>query len=306
MRVSSSAGYLNLPDSVFEIDTLASGERKTVTFEYSAEKTDVRYGLYTLDFIFDIKGRKCTAYAQSYINPMVETFESGDFSFVKWDKASDWVIDNSRAHQGVYSAASADISDNAKSTLSIEIDVPMDDRVGFYLMTSTEMINEKMGDFLEFYIDANRVGRWAGIDADWRYAEFPVEAGHHVLAWRYAKDASEYKGADKVWLDDIRLPIGSNVANEKTVQAEPALMQVVRAEAGLLEVRFQNTLSLSGNLYVVNAMGQRVKALASGLRVDAGTGTLSFPLEGLASGVYILVFENGAGIRHAAKFVMPM
>lgn len=304
MRISSTAEYLNLPDSVFEIGTLANGESKPFTFEYSAGNTGLRYGIYTLDFIFDINGRRCTAQVQSYINPMVETFESGDFSFVKWDTASDWVIDNSRAHQGVYSAASADISDNAKSTLSIEIDVPMDDRVGFYLMTSSEMINEKMGDFLEFYIDENRVGRWAGIDDDWRYAEFPVEAGHHTLAWIYKKDASEYKGADKVWLDDIRLPIGSNVANEKPVSAKPALMQVIRADAGVLEVCFQNTLPISGNLYVFNAMGQRVKTLATGLRVEAGAETLSFPLESLTSGVYILVFESGAGIRHAAKFVM--
>ncbi len=304
MRVSSQATYLNFPDKVFELDTLASGESGTVTFEYSAGTTEVHYEVYSLDFVFDINGRKCTAQVQSYINPMVETFESGDFSFVKWNKDSDWVIDTSRAHQGVYSAASADISDNAKSTLSIELDVPMDDRVGFYLMTSTEMINEKMGDFLEFYIDENRMGRWAGVDADWRYAEFPLEAGHHVLAWIYAKDASEYRGSDKVWIDDIRLPIGINAANRKPTSAEPAQMQIIRAEAGVLEVRFQNSLPLSGNLYVVNTMGQRVKTLASGLQVDAGKGTLSFPLEGLASGVYILVFENGAGTRFAAKFVI--
>lgn len=307
MQVSSQAEYLNLPDSVFEIGFLASGDKTTLTFEYSANKVDAHYGIYTLDFIFDIKGRRCTAQAQSYINPMVETFESGDFSFVKWDKSSDWVIDRSRAHQGVYSAASADIADNGTSSLLFEMDVPMDDKVGFYLMTSSEMINENLGDFLNFYIDGERVGRWAGVDEDWRYAEFPLDAGHHVLAWRYTKDASEYKGADKVWLDDIRLPIGSNVANEKTVvAAEPALMQVVRADGGVLEVRFQNTLPLSGNLYVVNAMGQRVRVLASGLRVDAGTGTLSFPLEGLASGVYILVFESGTGVCFVAKFLITM
>lgn len=306
MQVSTTARYLNLPDSVFEIGTMESGERKTLTFEYSAGQTDVYYGVYDLNFIFDIHGRKCIAQVQSYINPMVETFESGDFSFVKWDQASDWVIDRNRAHQGVYSAASADITDKDISTLSIGVDVPMDDKVGFYLMTSTEMINEKMGDFLNFFIDESCVGRWAGIDTAWRYAEFPLVAGHHVLAWKYIKDASEYKGADKVWLDDIRLPIGSNVANEKPAPAEPALMQVVRADGGVLEVRFQNTLPLSGNLYVVNAMGQRVKALASGLCVDAGKGTLSFPLEGLASGVYILVFENGAGTRFAAKFAVVM
>lgn len=307
MQVTSQAAYLNLPDEVFEIGTLKSGENKTVTFEYSAKgEVEGHYGIYTLDFVFDIKGRKIIDHVQSYINPLVETFESGDFSFVKWNENSDWVIDNSRAHQGVYSAASADIADNGTSTLSIELDVLMDDRVGFYLMTSTEMIRDIMGDFLIFEIDGKRAGRWAGVDTAWRYAEFPLEAGHRVLTWKYAKDASESKGADKVWLDDIRLPIGSNVANEKPAPAEPTLMQVVRADGGVLEVRFQNTLPLSGNLYVVNAMGQRVKALASGLRVDAGTGTLSFPLEGLASGVYILVFESGTGVRFVAKFLITM
>ncbi|MCM1531165.1 MAG: C25 family cysteine peptidase [Bacteroides sp.] len=306
VRVSSQARYLKLPDSVFEIGTLAGMEQKTFTFGYGATDENVHYALYTLNFDFDTKGRKCTDQVVSYISPVVETFESGDFSFVDWDEASDWTIGQDNAHQGKYSAASAPVADNGKSTLSIKVDVPIDDVVGFYFRTSSEKLNNTLGDFLCFYIDGVRQGSWGGIDSVWRYAEFPVVAGERTLAWTYAKDASESKGEDKVWIDDVRLPIGSHtpVANERKTPVESlALMQVTGAVSDVLNVRFDSREPLSGSLYVVNAMGQRVRALASGMRVDAGTETLSFPVAGLASGVYVLVFETASGSRYAVKFV---
>lgn len=311
MQVSSQASYLKFPDKVFDLGGLAGNESKTVVFEYSAADAGMHHVLYDIDFIFDIKGRKCTAQVQSYIEPIVETFETGDFSFVDWDTASDWEVDRSKAHRGVYSAASARIADREQSSLSIGVDVAIDDRVGFYLMTSSEMIKEAMGDFLDFYIDGERVGRWGGIDTAWRYAEYPVAAGKHTLTWTYIKDASESKGEDRVWLDDIRLPIGTrilgNVANEGSVQMQArSLMQVVRSAFGELEVRFHRDVPVSGNLYVVDAMGRRVSTLASGLRLDAGDSILSFPLADLPQGVYILVFEDGVGNRCTTKFVLAV
>ena len=307
MQVSSQASYLILPDEVFELGTMAGGESKTITFEYSAADADIHYEIYTLDFNFDINGRQCTDQVQSYIDAVIETFERGDFSFVDWSKESDWLIAQDRVHQGLYSACSAPIEDNGTSTLCIEVEVPINDKVGFYLFTSSEIVRS-MGDFLNFYVDRTLMERWAGIDTAWRYAEFPIEAGTHTLTWSYTKDASEFKGEDKVWIDDIRLPIGTRVkaANESGLPLRQNIMQVVNVSAGMLELRFETSRPLTGNLYVLNALGQRVKTLSSGLRVDAGSGTLSFSVAGLPAGVYILVFENASGVLHTVKFVLTV
>ncbi len=311
VRVSSPAGYLTFPDTEFDLGTMISKERKTITFEYSAAaEPGAYYDIYEVDFVFDSKGRRMTDKVHSYISPVVETFESGDLSFVDWDKNTSWVIDNSRAHQGVYSVASATIGDNETSILQIEVDVPMENRVGFFYYTSSESVSGALGDFLVFYIDGVRKNRWAGVATEWKYAEFSLSEGVHVLTWSYAKDGSASSGEDKVWLDDIRLPIGTHapivVANEiRGVQnGEVSLMQVLRAAAGTLEVRFDTQESLSGSLYVVNAMGQRIKTLFADGQVDSGTGTLSFNVAGLPSGVYVLVFETATGSRQTAKFVI--
>ncbi|MDE6492996.1 MAG: hypothetical protein K2L50_00240 [Bacteroidales bacterium] len=311
LRISSPAPYLYFPDTVFDLGTIINNERKTVAFMYSAaSEPGEYYSIYSIDFEFESKGRSMKDKVRSYITPVVETFESGDFSFVDWDKNSDWVIDKSRVHQGAYSVASATIGDNQTSTLQIEVDVPMDDKVGFYYFTSSESLNSSLGDFLVFYIDGVRMNRWAGEAKEWKYAEFSLTEGVHTLTWTYTKDGSEAKGEDKVWLDDIRLPIGSHapigVANEtECVQdGNTSVMQVLRSAAGTLEVRFTAAESLSGNLYVINAMGQRVKVLASDLRLDAGTQTASFGISGWPAGVYVLVLETSRGNREAAKFVI--
>lgn len=311
LRITSPATYLNMPDTVFDLGTMISKERKTIYFEYSAKaEPGVYYAVYDIVFEFESKGRRMTDKVQSYIAPVVETFESGDFSFVDWNRSTDWTLDNSRAHQGVYSVASATIDHNQTSTLQIEVDVPMEDKVGFHYYTSSESVNNTLGDFLVFYIDGVRKGRWAGVSTEWKYAEFTVQEGVHTLTWTYEKDASETKGEDKVWLDDIRLPIGTHapvgVANEKeTLQGgNTPLMQVIRTSAGMMEVRFNAVEPLSGNLYVVNAMGQKIKTLASDWHVDAGTGTASFGVAGLPAGVYVLVFDAARSGRQTAKFVI--
>lgn len=306
VRVVSDSKFLDMPDSDVDLGDLESGQSREFTFSYSAQDAGVYYAPYWLEFGFNSKGRLQKDSVMSYIEPVTETFESGDFSFVDWDKASDWVIDATEFHNGKFSAASGAVGDGDTSTLKIEVDVTIDDRVGFYYKTSSEVLNGVLGDFLNFCIDGVRQDRWAGVSSEWSYVEYPVSSGVHTLEWRYVKDASDQAGQDKVWIDDVRLPIGSHapvgVANERRNRTDAGILRV-HAGNGRIDVEYNTEKTCHGSLYIVNVQGQRVKTLANDLHLQ-GRGVESFSLNGLASGMYILVFEEAKGIGQSVKFIV--
>lgn len=305
---SPDAPYLTFPEESIQAGTLEPGASKEVRFEYSAQESPVKYALYTLDFSISTLGREYKTQARSYIEPIVETFESGDFSFAPWNTAgSGWTIDQSRTHNGSYSAVSGKINDNESSVLSMEVDVPIDDRVGFYFWTSSELAQTVLGDFLLFRIDGTSMGRWAGISGNWTYVEFPVPAGKHLLEWSYAKDGSSAAGEDRVWIDDIRLPIGSIAAigtgNESMEKEENgASIRVRHVSSNHLVLDFLFNARETGNLYIVDATGRKVSVLATGMEIPAGKESRTFHIGGLPAGLYICVFESAHGM-HAAKFI---
>lgn len=304
---SPDAPYLELPAEPVEVGDLAPDSSVTVSFAYSAKDAGVKYTIYTLELTAETEGREMMTEVQSYIEPIVETFESGDFSFAAWADESDWIIDQSQVHNGTYSAASAAIGDGETSSLSIDVNVALDDKVGFYYYTSTESVNS-FGDYLHFYIDGTRMGRWAGESNGWKYVEYAVKSGLHNLEWRYVKDMSDKAGQDRVWVDDIRLPIGSldaiPFANEaQKTDGTSSMMLVNRAGHGLLTLTFNAPAGMEGDLYLLNAMGQKVMTLDEGLRLPAGAETRTFGIEGLSSGLYICVFETLDAL-HTVKFVL--
>lgn len=308
VRVSSPNDFLLLPKDVMELGDMNGQQSKEISFSYSAKNAGVYYAMYRLDFDFESAERKSKDSLYSYIEPVVETFETGDFSFVKWDESSAWQIDANRVHNGKYSAASKPTADKDSSTLKIQVNTPIEDRVGFYCFTSTEYISEKLGDFLKFFIDGKLQGKWGGESTGWKYVEFPVAAGMHTLEWRYVKDNSDNQGEDKVWIDDVRLPIGSHApigtANEtKPGVANKGFLQLVSCAHGILKVLYDIDQAQTGALYVVNAQGQRIKTINHAWQVQ-GRGEASFSLGQLPSGVYLLVFESTTGSLQTLKFVV--
>ncbi len=309
VKVSSSSDFLILPDEEMELGDLDGQQGKELSFSYGARQAGVYYAFYWLDFTFESKGRTSKDSVRSYIEPVVETFESGDFTFVDWDKSSDWEIDGNKFHGGKFSAASKTIADNESSSLKINVNVPVNDRVGFYYLTSSEVLHDVLGDFLEFYIDGKRQGRWAGETAAWGYAEYPLAAGPHTLEWRYKKDASDAQGADKVWIDDVRLPVGTHapvgVANEDR-QGEggnEGFLRSVSYAEGTLRVAYDTDKPRTGSLYVVDVNGRRLKTLAKAWQVQ-GRGQADLVLGKVPAGVYLLVFENAKETPRAMKFVV--
>lgn len=137
------------------------------------------------------------------IGSLIEDFESGFFNKFNWDTTSPkpWTITSVDTYEGYFCAKSGVIPDNDSSVIFLNINVLADDSISFYRKVSSE----NNWDFLNFYIDNVRMGRWSGQKA-WARVSFPISAGNHTLKWIYAKDETTYGGSDCAWIDLISFP----------------------------------------------------------------------------------------------------
>ncbi len=130
------------------------------------------------------------------------SFESGTFE-PGWEMAgnADWVIDNSEAWDGSYSAKSGNIGDQSTTEIYYTLEDGMAGQISFYRKVSTE----SGYDYLQFYIDNQLQDEWAG-EQDWEEFIYNVPEGTHTFKWVYEKDYSVSNGDDCAWIDYITFP----------------------------------------------------------------------------------------------------
>ncbi len=140
----------------------------------------------------------------SKIGTMVEDWETGNFNKFNWhfDGDADWRINADSPFEGICDVKSGEIGDEQTSEFYITYEVMSDDTISFFKKVSSE----QNYDFLEFYIDSDKVGSWSGSDS-WTAEKFPVTEGEHTFRWVYAKDYSQASGSDCAWVDYIVLPV---------------------------------------------------------------------------------------------------
>jgi subtilisin family serine protease len=162
----------------------------------SGFKLDVSSGAYRLSRQFN-----------QNIGQIVEIFDSGDFESFDWSHAghSNWYLVNNQSYTGSFSARSGNITHNQRTDLILQYEVMADDSIAFYRKVSSE----NNYDWLEFYIDNERVARWSG-NRDWQRVAFPVGAGLRTFTWIYRKDVSVSEGQDCAWIDHIELPVSAS------------------------------------------------------------------------------------------------
>lgn len=312
MKLSTQSPYIGFSTSEFSLGNMAAGEIDTLEFDLTSKTVPQYYETYTLSFDFTSRGREKHDSIHSYIEPYTEDFETGGFLSVNWDETSDWEIDSTYVYEGKYSAAShSSVSDNGSSVLWMMFQCPAPDRVSFRYAVSSETTATGAGDYLIFSVNGEQKGRWGGIDSTWKYASFDVPAGEVILEWKYLKDSDTKAGKDKVWIDNVLLPMGvtlnpdmdlkpEGVANE-LFPAVDAKMNVISSGNRFI-VNIDADHELSGNLFLVNVMGHEVRMLERGLRIPTGNYRQEYDLNGLSQGFYICVFQTAQG-RLAVKFV---
>ncbi len=154
------------------------------------------------------------------------SFESGYFD-QGWEFSgnADWVIDNSEAWDGSYSAKSGTIGDESTSEIIYTIEDGVAGLISFYRKVSSE----PGYDFLQFYIDNQMQDEWAG-EQDWEEFIYTVSAGTHIYKWVYEKDQSVSNGDDCGWIDYITFPPLAGVNAQAGSNAEICANQTHQCE----------------------------------------------------------------------------
>ncbi len=137
------------------------------------------------------------------VDPLVDDFETGSFSYLPWELSGDdhWAITLADVSEGTYSIRSGSLLDNQYSQISVVLDVAYPGAISFDFRVSSE----ESYDYLRFMIDGGPVASWSGLTS-WMQASFPVEAGSRTFTWIYEKDGGELGGDDRAWLDQIVFP----------------------------------------------------------------------------------------------------
>jgi len=139
-----------------------------------------------------------------------EDFETDDFTKLPWSHSGDsnWTVTPYEKYSGAYSAQAGSINHDESTTLWVRLDCIAGD-ITFYHKVSSEL----GCDYLEFYIDGVRKGRWSGT-TDWEHVSFPVTAGTRIFEWAYSKDGSISTGSDAAWIDEIAFPLDCGVLRD--------------------------------------------------------------------------------------------
>jgi carboxypeptidase T len=144
-----------------------------------------------------------------------ESFESGEFG-AGWTFSGNlpWVIDNSTAWDGMYSARSGGITHNQSTSMLYTAETDSPGMIYFYRKVSSE----SNYDFLRFYINDELQGQWSG-NLDWEEVSFDVMPGYNTFRWTYMKDGSVSSGEDCGWIDFIIFPLPADCSGPVNLTA---------------------------------------------------------------------------------------
>lgn len=134
----------------------------------------------------------------------MDSFEDGLGSY-PWRQGGTqpWVVDSMVSHSGRYSLRSGAIGGRQTSDLVLDVLLPQRDTLSYWSRVSSEAQYDK----LLFFVDGVQSGseRWG--EAGWKQHVTVLDAGRHMLRWRYVKDESGSAGNDCAWIDDVCLPL---------------------------------------------------------------------------------------------------
>lgn len=214
-----------------------------------------------------------------------EDWETGDFSQFGWIQGGNvpWYITTANPYEGVDCAVSGNINDDQTSTLSVSLDVLINDTISFWKKVSCE----QDFDFLSFYIDGTLMNQWSGTIA-WSKEAYPVTAGTHIFRWEYAKDYMVSSGSDCAWVDYILFPPSTSEyagLKEEAVAAN-FLRCFPNPASNQTTIEFFLAEPAPVILALYDLTGRCIKTILPGIEETNGLHSLSFNTADLDAGLY--------------------
>jgi len=218
------------------------------------------------------------------IGVAVETFESGDFSFLNWEHTGDqhWFVTDSDAHEGTYSVRSGNIDDDEVTSLLAYTEVLHNGEISFWFKTSTEYHK----DYFAFFMDGRKMDWWSG-ENDWTFVSYEFEAGSHVFEWLYDKNKNGIDGQDCVWIDNITFPRACIITDIEENVTKKTNIIYPNPSTG----RFTLELNEESDVILYNMLGQNVMSLKN------VSGQQQLSLADKPKGLYFVQIKNSTGLE---------
>ena len=280
--------YCSAPEIIFEQNTFPVGDLNpddtfTVDFTLSIQGTRTAKAY---EFILATYSGNYVIMDSYYLNvdSDMEDFETGDFNKYDWqfDGNGGWEIVSHGVYEGQYCAHTTPMGHNSHADMNLDYDFACDNEISFFVRTSTETGY----DFLNFYVDGERMGRWAG-ETGWTLVSYMIPQGSHRLTWSYVKDGGAVGGEDCVWVDNIVLPPMEVVldVNEDGPSTGSGTSIYPNPTNGDFTIELRQTSQVS----VFNAMGQQI------LNINEASGLQHLHLD--TTGVYFVRISNENGVE---------
>ncbi|MFO8128785.1 MAG: C25 family cysteine peptidase [Bacteroidales bacterium] len=290
-KLSTGSPDLVITDTIYDIGLFPCDTIAYLEFPVEVPESALPGTLVHFDYWFETGAYTIDEHFSLTLGLMIEDFETGDFSKFDWEFNGNapWEICTDHPYEGTYCMASGDIDDNQTSEISVSLSVLSQGEISFFRKVSSE----PGYDYLQFLIDGELAGEWAG-EKDWEEMSFSVDAGDHTFTWIYNKDMYVSSGQDRAWIDYIVFPPVSPSTALADHQGIPANIVVYPNPFHEflnidLELQERNTVSIdlfnvSGELHL-NVLSERI--------LEIGRYRFKAERPGLTPGVYIMQIQIG-------------
>lgn len=280
---------ISLVDPFGECSALSPNESYTAQFVVHPEADFI--STQTLDALIDVSAGDAFYRTLSFTivgDVNCEGFDSGIPEEYEMPDSVGWLWESGVSVTGSHSLKSGTISHSMSTSLVMEFTAIRAGQVSFFYKTSTE----NNYDWLNFYVDGQKLDRWSGIH-DWTCVIYDVQEGDHTLEWEYSKDYSVNGNDDCVWIDEVCLPLDNDAVPQLqitpgsvslTCGGEPEVVSLQYESVTPIYLLFENQLLGENN----NGIGWASIDYSSGSlnALQSRELQLTLDMRGLPDGIY--------------------
>lgn len=305
--LQSNSPFITIENTTYTFDSLTWGGMKQAVFTATLAEEIAAGTLIDLNFDLSSGLYSSTQLFNASVGLILEDFETGNFESFAWIMGGmqPWQITAEGPYEGVYSARSGIIGNDQTSSITVDMNVVVDDSLSFFRKVSCEddPYNDDY-DWLGFFIDDVEVERWDG-EMDWARVAYPVTAGQHSFKWLFNKDYSVASGSDAAWIDNIIFPaIAPFVSvDEAPVKHQSDFFIMPNPARNQAELYIQLSSSSPVTVTIYDLTGNKVREIVNAQMLSAGSNRVSVETSELGTGMYFCVL-NVAGERITKKLII--